>query len=124
MLPATGVYAETYSLTALARIAERRLADPNHRDLWEGLKATFLILQNGEPRIGVFPYNGQLFDLRRTARLMEQSCENRSLLKALKSLTQVTIEGFRQRINVWVDKQTQRLLVGTVDQHEKKTSNV
>lgn len=103
MLPAEGIYAETYSLTTLARIAETRAADPRHCDLWEGLKATFLMLSKGAPAIGVFPYNGRLFDPGRTPRLLAQTCENRYVLEAVSALTQVTVtQGrtrLRQRVN-------------------------
>jgi len=103
MLPAEGIYAETYSLTTLARIAETRSADPHHCDLWEGLKATFLMLSKGAPAIGVFPYNGRLFDPGRTPRLVGRLCENRYLLEAVSALTQVTVSQgrtrLRQRVN-------------------------
>ena len=99
MLPPEGIYAETYSLAALARFAEQSSTEPHRRDLWEGLKVTFEMLSKGAPDIGVFPFNGQLFDLRRTARLMTQSCENKALLKAIHALTHVDVGGLRQRVN-------------------------
>src|SRR6185503_10831516 len=99
MLPADGIYAETYSITALARLAETRTADRRHCDLWEGLKATFRMVGIGATDVGVFPYNGQLFDLARTSRLNEAQCENGHLLDAIRSLTHVIVKGVRQRVN-------------------------
>lgn len=99
MLPAEGLYAETYSLAALARLAERKTVEPHRCDLWEGLKVTFKMLSQGAPDIGVFPFNGQLFDLKRTPNLMAQSCENKFLLRAIEKLTHVRVENFQQRVN-------------------------
>jgi hypothetical protein len=99
MLPADGLYAETYSVTTLARLAERQTAERHRRDLWEGLKATFRMLSQGSQDIGVFAFNGQLFDVRRTEQLMAQSCENQFLLRAIDALTHVRVEQMRQRVN-------------------------
>lgn len=99
MLPAEGLYAETYSVAALARLGERKTVEPHRCDLWEGLKVTFKMLSQGAPDIGVFPFNGQLFDLKRTPHLMAQSCENKFLLKAIEKLTHVRVENFQQRVN-------------------------
>ena len=99
MLPPEGLYAETYSITALSRIAEEHGAEALRRDLWEGLKVAFEILHGGAPEIGVFAYNGQLFDITRTRRLMAQTCENKLLLKAVDALTHVNVERMRQRVN-------------------------
>ncbi len=99
MLPASGIYAETYSVTALVRMAETTVVEPHHKDLWEGLKITFRMLAETPPAAGVFPYNGQLFDPRRTARLLDRTCENRNLLKAIRALTHVRAGGVRQRVN-------------------------
>ncbi|GIW72670.1 MAG: hypothetical protein KatS3mg102_2212 [Planctomycetota bacterium] len=99
MLPAGGIYAETYSVTSLVRLAEGRHPDPRHKDLWEGLKVTFRMLHDGAPEAGVFPYNGQLFDPRRTERLTQRTCENKRLLDAIGALTHVRAGGVRQRVN-------------------------
>jgi hypothetical protein len=99
MLPAEGLYAETYSVAALARLAECKTVEPHRCDLWEGLKVTFKMLSQGAPEIGVFPFNGQLFDLKRTPHLMAQSCQNKFLLKAIEKLTHVRVENFQQRVN-------------------------
>jgi hypothetical protein len=99
MLPAEGLYSETYSLAALARLAERKTVELHRCDLWEGLKVTFKMLSQGAPEIEVFAFNGQLFDLNRTHHLMEQSCENKFLLKAIEKLTHVRVENFQQRVN-------------------------
>lgn len=99
MLPSEGLYAETYSLAALARLGERKTVEPHRCDLWEGLKVTFKMLSQGAPDIGVFPFNGQLFNLTRTPHLMAQSCENKFLLKAIEKLTHVRVDNFQQRVN-------------------------
>ncbi len=99
MLPTSGIYAETYSITSLVRLAETREVDPRHRDLWEGVKITFRMLHEGAPTAGVFPYNGQLFDPNRTPRLLARTCENRKLLEAIDALTHVRAGGVRQRVN-------------------------
>ena len=99
MLPTGGIYAETYSIMALVRLAEGRAAEPRHRDLWEGLKVTFRMLAEGAPGADVFPYNGQLFDPERTARLFARTCENKKLLEAIGALTHVRAGGVRQRVS-------------------------
>lgn len=103
MLPHEGIYADTYSITSLSRIAENRLAEPWRKDLWEGLKVSFALLSKGLSRPGggfeVYPFNGQLFDLRRTSHLMARSCDNDFLLKAIRQLTFVEVGKLRQRVN-------------------------
>ncbi len=99
MLPSRGIYADTYSVTGLVRMAETRSVELGHRDLWEGLKATFRMLHEGAPVAGVFPYNGQLFDPRRTAHVLSRTCENRKLLAAIEALTHVRVGAVRQRVN-------------------------
>ncbi|MGH9319086.1 MAG: hypothetical protein ACRD3V_04245, partial [Vicinamibacteria bacterium] len=99
LLPTTGLYAEEYSLTKLRDVAEGRFADPVHADLFEGLKATFRLLHAGSPEIGVYPYNGPLFDPKATPTLNPARLQNRALMRAIRALTSVEIEGVRQRVD-------------------------
>ncbi|HXF73687.1 MAG TPA: DNA methyltransferase, partial [Actinomycetota bacterium] len=99
LLPAGGLYAEAYSLTRLREVAERRLADPNHHDLYEGLKATFRLLHQGASEIGVYPYDGSLFDPAATPTLDAARLSNRALMEAVRALTSVEMEGARQRVD-------------------------
>jgi len=99
MLPASGIYAETYSITALVRLAESWALEPRHKDLWEGLKITFRMIAEGVPQAGIYPYNGQLFEPSRTARLCKRTCNNKNLLDAIVALTHVRVGGIRQRVN-------------------------
>jgi hypothetical protein len=95
----TAANAETYSLAMLSRLAETKAADLHRHDLWESLKVTFRMLSEGAPALGVFPYNGQLFDPARTSRLVAARCENHFLLDAVRALTHVRVGGIRQRVN-------------------------
>ncbi|HWO71026.1 MAG TPA: DNA methyltransferase [Actinomycetota bacterium] len=99
LLPAGGLYAEAYSLTRLREVAERHLADPNHHDLYEGLKATFRLLHRGAPEIGVYPYDGSLFDPAATPTLDAARLSNQALMEAVRALTSVEMEGVRQRVD-------------------------
>lgn len=99
LLPSGGLYAESYSLTRLREVAERRLADPNHHDLYEGLKATFRLLHRGAPEIGVYPYDGSLFDPAATPTLEAARLSNRDLMEAIRALTSVEVGGVRQRVD-------------------------
>lgn len=85
------LYDETYSLTRLRARAEANDAEPRRRDLWEGLKTTFRIFgdETLANAVGVYPYNGQLFDLTRTPLTTGGMCSNKAVLDAIRSLTTV-----------------------------------
>ncbi len=113
--PLADLYRETYSITALR---ERALstavpeADP-HADLWEGLKVTFTMMAAGAEALGVYAFNGMLFDPGQTPNLLPQPlplgrggepegtvlCRNAVLLRAIRALTTVAREGSLQRIS-------------------------
>ena len=68
MSNADPLYEETYSLARLRSVATDGHAEPRRMDLWEGLKTTFRAFSNEDDaaRLGVYPYNGFLFDQART----------------------------------------------------------
>jgi hypothetical protein len=95
-----GLYRRQYSLTALRERAEEDLPDRDeHADLWHGLAVTFQVLEKGTEELGVFGYDGMLFDTSRADFLGERACDNASLLKAVRSLTLIDREGVLQRIS-------------------------
>ncbi|SFK86024.1 Eco57I restriction-modification methylase domain-containing protein [Geodermatophilus ruber] len=90
---ANPLYDETYSLTALRARAEADDAEPRRQDLWEGLKTTFRIFGDEAlaATVGVYPYNGQLFDLARTPLTGRARCSNKATLDAIRALTTVHV---------------------------------
>lgn len=99
---ATEVYRDSYSVTRLRDLAERRTPEPRRGDLWEGLKAAFSAFVGDEELanvLGVHPYNGQLFDPNRTPHLSAATCSNRHLLDAMRALTTVEIGRVRQYVD-------------------------
>ena len=96
-----GLYRRQYSLTALRERAEEDLPDRDeHADLWHGLAVTFQMLEKGAEELGVFGYDGMLFDTSRADFLAgSRACDNASLLKAVRSLTLIEREGVLQRIS-------------------------
>lgn len=102
LLPPKGIYAESYSVTRLRDLGEAgtSAAEPRRADLWEGLKVTFRALSGEEAHlIGAFPFNGPLFDEGRTPTLAASRCENRHLLRAIRAMTSIELEGVRQHVN-------------------------
>jgi hypothetical protein len=102
MLPTRGsLYAEEYSMNRLREIAIQSKGQDNHTDLWEGLKVTFKLLKQGcpDPQIGVFAYNGTLFDDLEMPILSELSCKNSDLCVAVRQLTSIERGNVSNRIN-------------------------
>jgi hypothetical protein len=102
MLPTRGsLYAEEYSMNRLREIAIQTKGRDDHTDLWEGLKITFRMLKQGceDPEVGVFAYNGTLFDDLETPILSELSCKNSDLCVALRQLTSIQRGNVSSRIN-------------------------
>ncbi|MBW6465441.1 MAG: Eco57I restriction-modification methylase domain-containing protein [Brevefilum sp.] len=106
MTPGRGsLYMEEFSLTALRTLAERPRGDDPNADLWEKLKTTFAMLEHGVDELGIFPYNGALFSLRRTPLLTPADdqgsprCRNDALLTTIRHLTTVEKERVLQRIS-------------------------
>src|SRR5262249_27228986 len=90
---ASPLYDETYSLTHLRARAQAYDAEPLRRDLWEGLKTTFRLFSDEDlaSAVGVYPYNGQLFDLERTPLTTDAMCSNQAVLDAIRALTTVPV---------------------------------
>jgi hypothetical protein len=90
---ANSLYDETYSLTRLRQQAEERRYEGRRHDLWEGLKATFAAFHNPTlaHALGVYPYNGELFDSARTPHLNAARIPNRNVARAVRSLTTVEV---------------------------------
>lgn len=88
---ANPLYEETYSLTRLRTIATTGHPEPRRMDLWEGLKTTFGVFSNetSAAALGVYPYNGFLFDLSRTPLTTNARLANTYLARAIESLTTV-----------------------------------
>ena len=101
MLPGrTTLYAQEYSIARLReRVARAFPASDDHYDLWEGLKATFHMVANGVPALGIFGYNGELFSETRTTTLNALACRNGELLQAIRELTFARQDNALQRIN-------------------------
>ncbi|MBC7246315.1 MAG: N-6 DNA methylase [Actinobacteria bacterium] len=80
------VYLEHYSMERLRRLADIRLPDEDHKDLWISLQATFELFRREElgALLSVPPLNGELF----TATEIDR-CHlyNRDLLAALRELS-------------------------------------
>jgi hypothetical protein len=100
LLGASDLYAESYGVTRLRELSEDRRVERRRSDLWEGLKVTFRALAgDGADELGIFAFNGPLFDVSRTPTLEASSCPNRDLLRAIRELTTVELEGVRQFVN-------------------------
>ena len=57
------LYAETYAIARLRARAEGDIPrEDDFTDLWEGLKVTFRMVREGVPELGVFGYDGMLFE--------------------------------------------------------------
>jgi len=94
------VYWSDYSLTALREKAEANIPDrAEDSDLWHGLRATFEMVSEGADPLGVFGYDGELFDLDAGEYLPSRACDNAHLLRAIQKLTLIEREGVQQRIS-------------------------
>ena len=102
MLPTRdSLYTESYSMTRLRERAEKAKRRDRHHDIWKGLLVTFDMIKKGvdDPKIGIFGYNGSLFDDEKIARLRHLNCENTSILEAIRYLTYFESEKTLQRIS-------------------------
>ncbi|HQJ51786.1 MAG TPA: hypothetical protein PKW05_08425, partial [Anaerolineae bacterium] len=108
--PLEELYRSQYSLTALRALAEGEIPrEEDYADLWAGLLVTFRLVSEGAPELGVFAYDGMLFDpalAPSTAAatvpppLLEgRVVGNSALLEAVRALTLVQRGGVRQRIS-------------------------
>jgi hypothetical protein len=93
------LYWSDYSLTALREAAEGSVPDrDDNTDRWHGLQATFRMVREGAEDLGVFGYNGELFE-EMEGYLNGRACDNARLLRAIRSLTLIEREGVLQRIS-------------------------
>ena len=98
------LYLEEYGITALReqafkdKFAPASISD-NFVDLWKGLQITFEILKTGEPELGVYPYNGKLFDVGLDEYTTLYDIDNGALLEAIRCLTLTDINKTAQRIS-------------------------
>lgn len=97
---ASALYTETYSLTRLRTVALDGHAEPRRMDLWEGLKTTFRVFSNetDAATLGVYPYNGMLFDQSRTPLTSGCRMANLYLTQAIDALT--TVQAGKVRMHV------------------------
>jgi hypothetical protein len=101
MMPGrSSLYMDEYSITALRDKAEiDAFIDDENTDLWEGLKVTFKMVSEGVDELGIYPYDGMLFDYKSINIINELACKNKFLLKAIKYLTLYEKDGVLQRIS-------------------------
>jgi hypothetical protein len=100
------LYAETYSIARLRARAEGDIPrEDDFADLCEGLRVTFRMLREGVPELGVFGYDGMLFEddaagaTDQPSLLEGRGCRNSDLLRAIRALTLIEREGVLQRIS-------------------------
>jgi len=93
------LYTDEYSITKLRERAEQREQGDRNTDLWEGLQATFHLVGEGDVKLGVPGYNGDLFDDDNIEYILNAECPNEKLLSAVDDLTHIAQEGYRQRIS-------------------------
>lgn len=84
------IYYEWYSIERLRKLAGKvHYIDGRKHDLWEGLKATFLIFEQGKygEKLGIKPLGSGLFAPDALGDLKEQRLDNKTLLTVLHKLT-------------------------------------
>lgn len=93
------LYTEEYSITKLRERAEQGEEADRNKDLWEGLKAAFRLVGEGDESLGVPGYNGALFDNGNLEFILDAECPNEKLLSAVHDLTHIEQGGYQQRIS-------------------------
>ena len=90
-----GIYQRYYSVSQLRARADKQIADDGHRDLWEGLKQTFLIFRTDEnaSAFGMQALDGELFSESACVDLESAACANHILLRAMRDLSTFWDEG-------------------------------
>ncbi len=102
--PGNDLYLENYSITELREFAIETIEDNNfqhdsHTDLWEGLLITFKMISEGVEALGIYPYDGMLFDMSGDRYVGKYGCKNSEFLEAIRFLTLTEIDGVRQTIS-------------------------
>ena len=95
------LYDEYYSVGRLRRLCERFLDASDFCDLWEGLKKTFVLFEDGTPgnALGIPPLNGDLFGPLAIRDLAATKLKNDDLLDTMRELSLFEQKGIKQRIN-------------------------
>lgn len=95
------LYEQTYSLTALRARVEAGDYEPRRQDLWAGLVTTFSLFADADraASLGVYPYNGALFDPDRTPLTGGGRCGNTAVAAAVRALTTVQVGGLRMHVD-------------------------
>jgi len=89
-------YREQIGLCALKReVAEQRIWLPETHNLWGRFKDLFHLIHSGNERLGIYEYNGGLFDPERYPFLERYVIGDRYLAEALRLLTCTQAEGHR-----------------------------
>lgn len=84
------IYYDFYSIERLRKLAAKlHYVDGRKHDLWEGLKATFLLFEKGYygERLGIKPLGSGLFSIDALGNLLNQKLDNETLLKVVRHLT-------------------------------------
>jgi hypothetical protein len=86
------LYLDNYSIMALRdfvieTIDDKALQHDTHQDLWEGLLTTFKMVKDGVKELGIYPYNGMLFDMSSDKYMGKYGCKNSEFIKAIRCLT-------------------------------------
>lgn len=106
---ARDLYRAGYSLARLRDRCTRRTAWDRHKDVWQGLRATFQALSRGEPKLGL-PALGGLFARGQSPHLTTSEIENRAILEAIWRLTWFMPKGGERLVRVnWRDMETEEL---------------
>ena len=97
------IYMDNYSITAhrnfaIETINSETLQHDTHQDLWEGLLTTFKMVRDGVKELGIYPYNGMLFDMSSDKYVGKYGCKNSEFMKAISYLT-LTDEKIKQIIS-------------------------
>jgi len=89
-------YREQIGLCALKReVAEQRVWLPETHNLWGRFRDLFHLIHSGSERLGIYEYNGGLFDPERYPFLERHVIGDRYLAEALRLLTCTQAEGHR-----------------------------
>jgi hypothetical protein len=84
------IYYDFYSIERLRRLAAKlHFVDGHKQDLWEGLKSTFLIFENGHysQKLGIKPLGSGLFSPEAIRELQDLKLSNEVLLRVIRYLT-------------------------------------
>ncbi|MDF0591839.1 hypothetical protein P0O15_11795, partial [Methanotrichaceae archaeon Mx] len=95
------LYLAEYSVAALRdRALGENRRDDGHFDHWLGLVSTFEMVRRGAEELGIYPYDGMLFEMDGgEADLSGRRCRNAELLEAIRYLTATEIDRTMRKIS-------------------------